>query len=120
MLILSISVIVKVFGRRPSRTYRRARGRRSENLQRTKPRVGTKDWFGESSYGDFAAGSGFDVVERSGSRRDSATPRVRELGREQAAQRLCDAILRFGKIVNGDFDMTAQGITLSAWSQHGR
>ena len=45
---------------------------------------------------------------------------VRELGRERAPQRLCDAILRFRVLTDDDFDVTKQGVTLSAESQHGR
>ena len=47
------------------------------------------------NYGDFAAGSGFDVGERGGKVRNFATRHVRELSCERVADRLCNAILRF-------------------------
>ena len=46
-------------------------------------------------YGDFAAGSGVDVVERGGNAGTLATRYVRELDCERVTDRLCDAILRF-------------------------
>src|SRR6266436_7397161 len=72
------------------------------------------------NYGDFAAGSGVDVVERSGSGRDMAAPHVCELFRERDAGCLCDAIMRFRDVTNGTFDVTTQRATSSAESQHGR
>jgi hypothetical protein len=47
------------------------------------------------NYGDFAAGSGVDVVERGGNVRNFATRHVRELNCERVTDRLCNAILRF-------------------------
>jgi hypothetical protein len=46
-------------------------------------------------YGDFAAGSGVDVVERGGNVGNFATRHVRELNCEGVTDRLCNAILRF-------------------------
>ena len=60
------------------------------------------------------------MVKRISSARDFATQRVRELGRERAPQRLCDVTLRFRVLTDDDFDVTKQGVTLSAESQHGR
>ena len=47
------------------------------------------------NYGDFAAGSGVDVVERGGNVGNFATRPVRELNCERVTDRLCKAILRF-------------------------
>jgi hypothetical protein len=47
------------------------------------------------NYGDFAAGSGVDVVERGGKVGNFATRRVRELNCERVTDRLRNAILRF-------------------------
>ena len=47
------------------------------------------------NYGDFAAGSGVDVVERGGNVGNFATRHVRELNCERVTDRLCNAILRF-------------------------
>ena len=47
------------------------------------------------NYGDFAAGSGVDVVERGGNVGNFATRHVRELNCERVTDRLCKAILRF-------------------------
>jgi hypothetical protein len=47
------------------------------------------------NYGDFAAGSGVDVVERGGNVGNFATRHVRELNCERVTGRLCNAILRF-------------------------
>jgi len=47
------------------------------------------------NYGDFAAGSGVDVVERGGKVGNFATRHVRELNCERVMDRLCNAILRF-------------------------
>ena len=47
------------------------------------------------NYGDFAAGSGVDVVERGGNVGNFATRHVRELNCERVMDRLCNAILRF-------------------------
>jgi hypothetical protein len=62
-------------------------------------RQGTKSRLGERrrcrNYGDFAAGSGVDVVERGGNAGTFATRHVRELDCERVTDRLCDAILRF-------------------------
>ena len=46
-------------------------------------------------YGDFAAGSGVDVVERGGNVGNFATRHVPELDCERVTDRLCKAILRF-------------------------
>ena len=69
-------------------------------------------------YGDFAAGSGVDVVERGGNVGNFATRHVRELNCERVMDRLCNAILRFCVLPKGHIDMTTQGITLSTGSQH--
>ena len=62
-------------------------------------RQGTKSRLGERrrcrNYGDFAAGSGVDVVERGGDVGNFATRDVRELNCERVTDRLCNAILRF-------------------------
>jgi hypothetical protein len=62
-------------------------------------RQGTKSRWGERrrcrNYGDFAAGSGVDVVERGGNVRNFAPRHVRELNCERVTDRLCNAILRF-------------------------
>jgi hypothetical protein len=71
------------------------------------------------SYGDFAAGSGLDVVERINSARDFSTQHVREFGRERSPKRLCDAILRFRVLTDDDFDLTTQGEMLLVENQHG-
>ena len=47
------------------------------------------------NYGDFAAGSGVDVVERGGNAVNFATRHVRELNCERVTGRLCNAMLRF-------------------------
>ena len=47
------------------------------------------------NYGDFAAGSGVDVVERGGDVGNFATRDVRELNCERITDRVCNAILRF-------------------------
>ena len=70
------------------------------------------------NYGDFAAGAGVDVAERGGKARNVATRHGRELGCERVTDRLCNAILRFWVSPNGNIDVTTQGITLSAGSQH--
>src|SRR5580700_10870737 len=70
------------------------------------------------NYGDFAAGAGVDVAERGGKVRNFATRDGRELGCERVTDRLCNAILRFWVSPNGNIDVTTQGITLSAGSQH--
>jgi hypothetical protein len=49
----------------------------------------------DGNYGDFAAGSGVDVVERGGNVGNFATRHVRELNCEPVTDRLCNAILRF-------------------------
>ena len=82
--------------------------------------IAGREWRWRRNYGDFAAGSGSDVVERSGSGRDIAASQVFELFRKRAAERLCDAIMRFRGITNGDFEVTKQRATLSAESQHKR
>jgi hypothetical protein len=65
----------------------------SEKRQGTKSRWGN---VGECrNYGDFAAGSGVDVVERGGNVGNFATRPVRELNCERVTDRLCKAILRF-------------------------
>jgi hypothetical protein len=46
------------------------------------------------NYGDFATGSGVDVVERGGDVGNFATRDVRELNCERVTDRLCNAILR--------------------------
>ena len=68
----------------PSPTSPQALGPASENLQRTKPRVGTKDWFGESSYGDFAAISGGNAMAGGFTGFDFATRLAREMERKRA------------------------------------
>ena len=70
------------------------------------------------NYGDFAAGAGVDVAERGGKVRNFGTRHGRELGCERVTDRLCNAILRFWVSPNGNIDVTMQGITLSAGSQH--
>ena len=70
------------------------------------------------NYGDFAAGAGVDVAERGGKVRNFVTRHGRELGCERVTDRLCNAILRFWVSPNGNIDVTTQGITLSAGSQH--
>ena len=65
----------------------------SEKRQGTKSRWGN---VGECrNYGDFAAGSGVDVVERGGKVGNFATRDVGELNCERVTDRLCKAILRF-------------------------
>ena len=65
----------------------------SEKRQGTKSRWGN---VGECrSYGDFAAGSGVDVVERGGNVDSFATRHVRELSCEGVTDGLCNAILGF-------------------------
>src|ERR1700731_154267 len=54
------------------------------------------------NYGDFAAGSGVDVVERGGNVRNFATRHVHELNCERVTDRLCNAILRFLVLPNGN------------------
>src|SRR5580704_9167658 len=70
------------------------------------------------NYGDFAAGAGVDVAERGGKVRNFATRQGRELGCERDTDRLCNAILRFWVSPKGNIDVTTQGTTLSAGSQH--
>ena len=70
------------------------------------------------TYGDFAAGSGVDVVERGGNVDNFATWHVRELSCEGVTDGLCNSILRFWVLPNGNIDVTTQGITLLAGSQH--
>ena len=50
---------------------------------------------GGAAYGDFAAGSGVDVVERGGNVGNFAARHVSELNCERVTDRLCNAILRF-------------------------
>jgi hypothetical protein len=47
------------------------------------------------NYGDFAAGSGVDVVERGGNVDNFATRHVRELSCEGVTDGLCNSILGF-------------------------
>jgi len=116
-----MSALVKVFGRRPLKNLSTRTGAGGPKTSKG----GNRGWDercenGSAGYGDFDAGTGLDVVERSSSARDFAAQHVRELGRERVAQRLCDAILCFRVLTDGDFDVTTQGAALSAWSQHGR
>ena len=47
------------------------------------------------NYGDFAAGSGVEVVERGGKMGNFAKRHVGELNCERVTDRLCNAMLRF-------------------------
>ena len=53
------------------------------------------EWRWYRNYGDFAAGSGVDVVERGGNVDNFATWHVRELSCEGVTDGLCNAILDF-------------------------
>ena len=66
-----MSVHVQVFGRRQRRSNHTLRWPASEKRQGTKSRDG--DGGGAAGYGDFAAGSGVDEMERRGSARVTAT-----------------------------------------------
>ena len=65
-------------------------------------------------------GSDLEVVERISSAHDFATQHGRELGCERTPRGLCDVILRIRVLTADDFDVTKQGMTLSAESQQGR
>ena len=65
-------------------------------------------------------GSDLEVEGRISSAHDFATQHGRELGRERTPQGLCDVILRIRVLTGDDFDVTKQGMTLSAESQQGR
>ena len=85
---------VQVFGRR----HRRYQPRAPAAGVRKAPRHEIAGWerrWCRGRYGDFAAGSGVDVVERGGNVRNFAARHVRELSCERVTDRLCNAILRF-------------------------
>jgi len=94
-----------------------ARGPASENLQRTKPRVGTKNWFGESSYGDIAAVCGGNAMAGGFSGFDFAMRLAREVGRKRAFLLWFGAFCDFGVVMIDDFGDRTQGRTSSAASQ---
>ena len=89
--VLTTSRSYKVFGRRHPITTRSG-GRRPKSAK-ARNRGGERRRC--RNYGDFAAGSGVDVVERGGNAGTLATRYVRELDCERVTDRLCDAILRF-------------------------
>jgi hypothetical protein len=82
----------QVFGRRHLHANHALRRPASEKRQGTKSRWGK---VGGAAYGDFAAGSGVDVVERGGNVGNFATRHVRELNCEGGTDRLCNEIVGF-------------------------
>ena len=110
------SAAVQVFGRRHPRCQPRAPAAGVQKAPRHEIAVGERRRC--RNYGDFAAGSGVDVVERGGNVGNFARRHVRELNCERVTDRLCNAILHFCVLPNGNIDVTTQGITLSAGSQH--
>ena len=83
----------KVFGRRHPRCQPRAPAAGVRKAPRHEIAVGERRRC--RNYGDFAAGSGVDVVERGGNVGNFAARHVRELNCERVTDRLCNAILRF-------------------------
>ena len=59
------------------------------------------------------------MVEGGGNVHNFARRRVRKLSCEGVTDGLCNSIVRFGVLPNGNIDVTTQGITLLAGSQHG-
>ena len=90
---LTTSRSYKVFGRRHPRCQPRAAAAGVRKAPRHEIAVGERRRC--RNYGDFAAGSGVDVVERGGKVGNFATRHVRELNCERVMDRLCKAILRF-------------------------
>jgi hypothetical protein len=87
------AALVQVFGRRDPRCQPRA----PAAGVRKAPRHEIAGWERRRcrNYGDFAAGSGVDVVGRGGNAGTLATRHVRELDCERVTGRPCNAILRF-------------------------
>jgi hypothetical protein len=90
---LTTSRSYKVFGRRHPRCQTRAPAAGVRKAPRHEIAVGDRRRC--RNYGDFAAGSGVDVVERGGEMGNFAARHVRELNCERVTDRLCNAILRF-------------------------
>ena len=76
------------------------------------------DWFGESSYGDFAAVSGGNAMAEGFSGFDFGTRLAREVGRKRAFLLWFGALCDFGVVMIDDFGDWAQGRTPSAASQY--
>ena len=87
------AAVAQVFGRRHPRCQPRAPAAGVRKAPRHEIAVGERRRC--RNYGDFAAGSGVDVVERGGKVGNFATRHVRELNCERVMDRLCNAILRF-------------------------
>ena len=88
-----MSALAQVFGRRHPRCQPRAPAAGVRKAPRHEIAVGERRRC--RNYGDFAAGSGVDVVERGGDVGNFAPRDVRELNCERITDRLCSAILRF-------------------------
>ena len=94
-------------------------GRRSENLQRTKPRVGTV-MVRRTRYGEFAAAWDFEVVPRSCSVRDLAGSHALDWSDERARGFGVVSIRRARVVAIGEIGVRARLGTVSVESQHGQ
>jgi len=110
-----MSVHVQVFGRRQRPSNHTLGWPASEKRQGTKSREG--DCGGAAGYGDFAAVSGVDGMERCSSARETATFHTPDWGGEGASGLLLASIVSFGVVVIAEIALKVRPLALSAEGQ---